>query len=71
MVIKILSPSTEKYDLGEKKNVYEKYGVQEYTIIDPSNKSVTVYALQEKKYSVSFTGTQIVQSLLLKNSFEF
>lgn len=71
MVIEILSPSTASYDLGEKKSTYEKYGVKEYTIIDPANKNVTVHTLQEKRYSVSFVGKQIVQSLILKNSFEF
>jgi Uma2 family endonuclease len=71
MVIEILSPSTARYDLEEKKKVYEQYGVKEYTVIDPAIKSVTVYTLQKKGYSISFAGTQIVQFALLNNSFEF
>jgi len=34
MVIEILSPWNAYYDLRQKKNVYEKYGVKEYIIID-------------------------------------
>ena len=35
LVIEILSPSNAYYDLRQKKDVYEKYGVREYIIIDP------------------------------------
>jgi Uma2 family endonuclease len=30
LVIEILSPPTAKYDLEDKKDVYERYGVKEY-----------------------------------------
>lgn len=30
LVIEILSPITAKYDLEEKKEIYERYGVKEY-----------------------------------------
>ena len=35
LVIEILSPANAYYDLRQKKDLYEKYGVQEYIIIDP------------------------------------
>jgi Uma2 family endonuclease len=57
--------------LEEKKKVYELYGVKEYTVIDPATKGVTVYTIQEKSFSIAFEGTQIVQSPLLNNRFEF
>ncbi|HLC16333.1 MAG TPA: Uma2 family endonuclease [Thermodesulfovibrionia bacterium] len=43
LVIEILSPSTECYDLRDKKAVYEKKGVKEYWIVDPSDKCIEVY----------------------------
>ncbi len=35
LVIEVLSKGTEKYDKSEKKDIYEKYGVKEYWLIDP------------------------------------
>src|SRR5699024_2227916 len=35
LVIEILSPSTAKYDLEEKKDIYERFGVKEYWIVEP------------------------------------
>ena len=46
LVIEILSPSNAYYDLRQKKDLYEKYGVQEY-IIDPSQQIAEVHVLKE------------------------
>ncbi|MDO8141707.1 MAG: Uma2 family endonuclease [Candidatus Brocadiales bacterium] len=35
LVVEILSPATALKDLREKKNLYEKFGVKEYIVIDP------------------------------------
>ena len=35
LVIEILSPSNAYYDLRQKKDIYQKYGVKEYIIVDP------------------------------------
>jgi Uma2 family endonuclease len=40
VVIEILSPSTAYYDLKKKKEIYEKYGVKEYWIVDPMEKTI-------------------------------
>ena len=50
LVIEILSPSTAYYDLRQKKNIYEKYGVKEYIIIDPIEQSDELYALKDGIY---------------------
>lgn len=61
MVIEILSPSNAYYDLRQKKDMYEKYGVQEYIIIDPIQEVVEIYVLKEASYilnqKVKQTGT--------------
>jgi Uma2 family endonuclease len=47
MVVEVLSPSTRKYDLNEKFNLYEASGVREYWVVAPVGKDVTVFLLQE------------------------
>ncbi|MFI5138262.1 MAG: Uma2 family endonuclease, partial [Sphingobacteriales bacterium] len=50
LVVEILSPSNAYYDLRQKKNIYEKYGVKEYIIIDPIEQSADLYALKDGAY---------------------
>ncbi|MEW6238812.1 MAG: Uma2 family endonuclease [Candidatus Omnitrophota bacterium] len=45
LVIEILSPSTAKKDRWEKKNLYVKYGVREYLLVDPDGKFVERFCL--------------------------
>ena len=47
LVVEILSPSTSKKDLYEKFQLYEKYGVKEYWIVDPGNRYIRIFYLQE------------------------
>lgn len=51
-VIEILSPSNAYYDLRQKKEVYEKYGVKEYIIIDPIAQNADLYVLKEGAYQL-------------------
>ena len=52
IVIEVLSPSTAYYDLRHKKNIYAKYGVKEYWIIDPMEKSIEVYELKNGEFEL-------------------
>jgi Uma2 family endonuclease len=47
LIVEILSPSTRRYDLNDKYNLYEAFGVKEYWVIAPKDKDVTVFLLQE------------------------
>jgi Uma2 family endonuclease len=49
-VIEILSPTNAYYDLRQKKDIYEKYGVKEYIIIDPVAQNADLYALKDGVY---------------------
>ncbi|KGK91570.1 hypothetical protein DP73_03070 [Desulfosporosinus sp. HMP52] len=49
LVIEILSPSTAKKDRLLKFNMYEKFGVKEYWIVEPDVKLVSVFILQGNK----------------------
>lgn len=51
-VVEILSRSTMRKDLTVKKDIYEKNGVREYWIVNPFDKSVTVYHLREGKLAL-------------------
>ena len=46
MIIEIISPSSVKMDRVIKLNKYEKAGVQEYWIVEPDQKLVSVFVLQ-------------------------
>ncbi|MBI2339765.1 MAG: Uma2 family endonuclease [Deltaproteobacteria bacterium] len=53
LVIEVLSPSTSLKDRREKKDLYEKFGVKEYLLVDPDEKYVERYFLQKGKYGSS------------------
>jgi len=71
LIIEILSPSTAKYDLVDKKDVYEQFAVKEYIIINPADKTVTIYELNNAEFQVSFTSAAMVESKLLGTTFQF
>ena len=67
LVVEILSPSTAKYDRGDKLKVYRKHEVREYWLIDPKLKSVEVYVYRNGDYDLDFLETEkgTVQSSVL------
>lgn len=50
LVIEILSESTRKLDRLIKFNLYQKAGVPEYWIVDPTNRTAAVYTLEDGAY---------------------
>ena len=50
LVVEVLSPSTAYYDLKHKKSIYEKQGVKEYWIVDPIDKTLEIFELQNGKF---------------------
>lgn len=52
LVIEILSPSNAYYDLRQKKDIYEKYGVKEYIIVDPMAFTFESYMLKDGTYQL-------------------
>lgn len=74
MIIEVSSPSTSKIDYGEKKSVYEAFGVQEYFIVDPGSKMVYPYfldKLDKKEYEAQETQVAKIISLLLHTEITF
>lgn len=62
IVIEVLSPGTAYYDLKKKKRLYEASGVPEYWIVDPLDKSVEVFTLENDAYTL-LCRAEILQSV--------
>ncbi|MCL2322556.1 MAG: Uma2 family endonuclease [Oscillospiraceae bacterium] len=50
LIIEISIQNVEKMNEGYKKELYEKYGVQEYWTVHPDNKTVCVYIMKNGRY---------------------
>lgn len=50
LIVEILSAATRKKDAGMKRKLYERYGVQEYWLVDPELETVTVLRLEGDRY---------------------
>ena len=50
-IIEVLSPSSERYDRFSKLNLYQKAGVREYWIVNPANKTVQTFVLEDGHYT--------------------
>ncbi len=48
LAIEILSKTTSKYDLGIKRSVYARTGVEELWIVDPARRTVALYRLADQ-----------------------
>lgn len=71
LVIEILSPGTAHIDMGEKRDVYEQYGVKEYFIVDPATKTVTSFVLHGEGYNETETTIGVINSKLLNTLISF
>ncbi len=55
VLIEIVSKSSIQRDYIDKKQDYERFGVQEYWIVDPMYQTASVYTLVNNKYSLFST----------------
>lgn len=58
LVIEILSPSSIRNDRLTKFNLYQRAGVREYWIVNPSEKSVQVFILEGGHYTAAALGSE-------------
>ncbi len=68
LVVEILSPSNSHIDRYQKKEAYHKFGVKEYWMIDPNNKSIEI--LNFKKDAEHPVFYQIEKGLVKSVLFE-
>ncbi|SFP56260.1 Uma2 family endonuclease [Parafilimonas terrae] len=71
IIVEILSPSNKNTDLIKKKAIYEQFGVQEYFIVEPADKSVLSYYLKDGKYAEPKKQKAKLTSKLLRKTFSF
>ena len=71
LIIEVLSPSNQRFDKVDKKDIYEKYGVKEYFIVDPSDKSVLSYLLVNDEFVQRESKSGTIESQLLGATFTF
>jgi Uma2 family endonuclease len=66
LAVEVASPRTRVYDRGRKKDVYEKFGVAWYWIVEPDEQrpSLTVFGLRRGRYAemAQVTGEQPYQA---------
>lgn len=67
LVVEVLSPSNAYKDLSHKKRMYEEFGVREYWLLDPLEKSVEVLFNTENGFQIASKGygKGMVQSQIL------
>lgn len=52
LVVEILSPSSLRHDRLEKLELYARFGVKEYWIVDPANRSLEILTLDDGHFVV-------------------
>jgi Uma2 family endonuclease len=67
VIFEIISPGNVRRDRVEKKELYEKFGLKEFWLIDPSNKTVEVFLMKDNALQlhlfVEISGTVASQVL--------
>ena len=71
LIIEVLSEGNKNHDLKTKKELYEKFGVKEYWIVDPSSRQAMGYFFSRGKYEAPILLEGKIDSRLLNHSFEF
>lgn len=65
IAIEIISPSSRQYDAFEKRINYARAGVQEYWLVDPIERSVAIYSLEQDQFIRSAQADDVLRSTVL------
>lgn len=71
LAVELLSPSNAYYDLRYKLELYEKFGVPEYFIVDPEDNTVIFYALQNGRYKEQYRERGVLRSGIFQKGFNW
>ena len=69
LIVEILSPSNQSHDLVTKLNLYQKFGVPEYWIVNPKFDSIHIYTLDKNgmyEETGIYKGKEIAESSIFK-----
>jgi Uma2 family endonuclease len=50
LIVEVISKGTVQHDRVTKKNLYARFGVKEYWLVDPKSETVQVLVLENGKY---------------------
>jgi len=65
LIVEVVSASTGQLDLGPKKSIYARYGVEEYWVVWPRTKEVEIYRLGD---SVDLPARKLVDGEALRSA---
>lgn len=65
LIVEILSPSTREYDEGRKAQLYERFGVPEYWLVDAEQRAIRGKALVDGRYEPMTQEGDVFRSRLL------
>jgi Uma2 family endonuclease len=71
LVVEVLSPSNRNTDLVKKKVLYGQFGVKEYFVVEPSDKTVLSFYLKDGKYTEPKKQKAKFTSKQLNKTFSF
>ena len=73
LAVEIISPSNSFKDRNQKKRLYEKFGVKEYWIIDPANRTIEIYDFGTSENPALYLAEEgeVTSGLLLGLTFKF
>jgi Uma2 family endonuclease len=66
LIIEVISPSSVIRDRIEKKNIYERFSVKEYWLIDAQNEEIEIYTIENGRYELLSAATQFEGELKSK-----
>lgn len=66
LVIEIISPTSVLRDRITKKNIYERFGITEYWLVDANNQEIEIYTIEKGKYEL-FSSVSLFESNELKS----
>lgn len=51
IAVEVISPSSSRKDRLQKMQIYQKYGVQHYWLVNPEEKTIECFALRDNAYA--------------------
>ncbi len=67
MVVEIISPTSVYRDRVTKKNLYERFGIQEYWLVDPADAYIEIFTLANGRYEL-LSAASVQEGMLISNA---
>ncbi|MFN4256217.1 MAG: Uma2 family endonuclease [Saprospiraceae bacterium] len=68
LIVEIISPSSVQRDRYQKKELYERFAVREFWLVDPQNRSIEIFKLAQNQFQLHAfadeTGASIASTVL-------